>query len=63
MNLVINYLLVGILVQFFMVWASNKMEQEELIYTHTERILLVLFWPLAAFMIIYNLIIVLITKE
>jgi hypothetical protein len=46
-----------------MVWASNKMEQEELVYTHTERILLVLFWPLAAFMIIYNLIIVLITKE
>ena len=63
MNLVINYLLVGILFQFFMVWASKKNEQEELLFTHIERILLVIFWPIGLLGVIYQIIKTLIFEE
>ena len=63
MNLVINYLLVGILFQFFMVWASKKSEQEEFLFTHVERILLVAFWPIGLLGVIYNIIKTLIFEE
>ena len=53
MNLVINYLLVGIAIQFFMVWASRKTNKEELIFTNWEQFLLVIFWPIVLVSFIY----------
>ena len=53
MNLVINYLLVGIAIQFFMVWASRKTNKEELVFTNWEQFLLVIFWPIVLVSFIY----------
>lgn len=53
MNLVINYLLVGIAIQFFMVWVSRKTNKEELVFTNWEQFLLVIFWPIVLVSFIY----------
>jgi hypothetical protein len=53
MDLVINYLLVGIVIQFFMVWGSRKTNKEELIFTNWEQFLLVIFWPIVLINFIY----------
>jgi hypothetical protein len=46
-----------------MVWASKKNEQEELLFTHIERILLVIFWPIGLLGVIYQIIKTLIFEE
>jgi hypothetical protein len=53
MDLAINYLLVGIGVQLFMVWASYKIENEEFLFTPIERIGLTLLWPIVLVSVIY----------
>jgi hypothetical protein len=53
MDLVINYLLVGIIIQFFIVWGSRKTNKEELIFTNLEQFLLVIFWPIVLINFIY----------
>jgi hypothetical protein len=53
MDLVINYLLVGIIIQFFIVWGSRKTNKEELLFTNLEQFLLVIFWPIVLINFIY----------
>lgn len=54
MNLTINYLLVGIIVQFFMVWVSRKTKKEELLFTNWEQFLLVILWPIVLINFTYH---------
>lgn len=44
-NIVINYILIGILFQFFTV-RSISINQMNLKFGHSERILLILMWPI-----------------
>jgi len=53
MDLAINYLLVGIGVQLFMVWASYKTENEEFFFNPIERIGLTLLWPIVLVSVVY----------
>jgi hypothetical protein len=53
MDLVINYLLVGIIIQFFIVWGSRKTNKEELLFTNLEQFLLVIFWPIVLVSVVY----------
>jgi len=52
-NWAINYLLVGILFQWFMRWVSTKLDTKY-IFTHSERVILILIWPVGVFGFIYN---------
>ncbi len=52
-NWAINYLLVGILFQWFMRWVSTKLDTKS-IFTHSERVILILIWPVGVFGFIYN---------
>ena len=50
---VINYLIVGMLFQWFMHWVSTKLDTKY-IFTHLERVILILIWPIGVFGFIYN---------
>jgi hypothetical protein len=51
----ILYLLIGILFQWLMYYGTIKISPQST-FTHWERILLVVFWPLGVLMFVYSFI-------
>jgi hypothetical protein len=54
-NWILNYLIVGILFQWFMYWVSTKLDSEYL-FNHTERVMLIFIWPIGMVGFITNII-------
>ena len=55
-NWILNYLIIGILFQWFMYWVSTKLDTRYL-FTHLERITLVFIWPVGVLGFLYNFVI------
>lgn len=52
----INYLLIGFVFQWFMHWGASKVNPEEM-FTHKERVMLIIGWPIGVLGFIYSFII------
>ena len=62
MNLTINYLLVGIVIQFFMHYGAIKIAPQHT-FIHKERIILILIWPVSVIWFIISFVKVFFSKN
>ena len=52
---IIRYLLIGIVFQWFMQWSASKFSPEN-VFTHKERFMLILMWPIGTIGFIFSFI-------
>jgi hypothetical protein len=52
---IIRYLLIGILFQGLMQWSASKLSPKNIL-THTERVVLILIWPIGAVGFVFSFI-------
>ena len=61
MSYILNYIIAGFLFQWFMQWSSSKFSPEN-VFTHWERAMLIIGWPIGVLLFLYSFIKTLFTK-